>query len=150
MKVIFLQSVPNVAKTGDVKEVADGYARNLLIPKKLALKATPDAMKVAAAQIKAKARLMEEALKTASQLEGKAITLKAKAGEQGRLHGAITNADIAEEIKKATGLDIDKRKVELNEPIHGLGVYEINIRPAGEAVAKITVTVEEDTEQSAG
>lgn len=150
MKVIFLQNVTNVAKAGDVKEVSDGYARNLLIPRKLALKATPDAMKVAMAQIKAKSKLMEEALKTASQLDGKAITLKAKAGEGGRLHGAITNADIAEEIRKATGLDIDKRKIELNEPIHGLGVYEINVKPSGEAVAKVTVTVEEDVEPSAG
>lgn len=150
MKVIFLQNVSNVAKAGEVKDVSDGYARNYLIRRKLALKATPDAMKVAAAQIKSKAKLVEEAMKTASELDGKAITMKAKVGAEGRLHGAITNTDIAAEIQKATGLEIDKRKVELSAPIHQIGVYEVLVKPAGEAVAKMTVTVLEDTEQSAG
>jgi len=149
MRVIFLQSVKNVAKAGDVKEVADGYARNYLIPKKMALRATPGAEKMAAAQIKARAQLQDAAIETTNQLDGKVVTLKAKAGAEGKLHGAITNADIADEVQKLTGLEIDKRKVEIAEPIHQLGTYEVNIKLAGDAVAKITVMVVEDTEKGA-
>ncbi len=150
MKVIFVQDVKNVAKAGDIREVADGYARNYLIPKKMALRATPGAEKTAANQIKARAKLVEEAMQATSQLEGKEVTLKAKAGAEGKLHGSITNADIAGEIQKLTGLEVDKRKIEMAEPIHGLGVYQVNIRLSGEALAKITVNVVEDTETSAG
>lgn len=150
MKVIFLQNVQNVAKAGDIKEVADGYARNYLLPRKMALKATANAERIAAAQVKSQAKLAAEALDTTSQLEGKTVTLKAKAGAEGKLHGAITNADIAEEIKKLTGLEIDRRKIELTEPMHQLGNYIVNIKLGGEAAAKITVAVVEDTETSAG
>jgi large subunit ribosomal protein L9 len=150
MRVIFLQNVKNVARAGDIKDVADGYARNYLIPKKMALLATPGVKKIAAAQIQSRAQLVDEAVETTSQLEGKIVTLKARAGAEGKLHGAITNADIADEIQKATGLEVDKRKIELADPIHQLGTYEVNIRLAGEAVAKITVMVVEDTEKSAG
>jgi large subunit ribosomal protein L9 len=150
MKVIFLQNVKDIASAGEVKNVADGYARNYLLPKKLALMASPGAEKIAAKQIQAKAQLVEEAMATISQLDGKIVTLTAKAGAEGKLHGAITNTAIAEEIQKLTGLEIDKRKIELNDPIHALGTYEVNIKLAGEAEAKITVEVVEDTEPSAG
>jgi large subunit ribosomal protein L9 len=150
MRIIFLQNVKNVAKAGDVKEVADGYARNYLIPQKMALRATAGAERMAAAQIKAKAQLQDAAIETTSQLDGKVVTLKAKAGAEGKLHGAITNADIAEEVQKLTGLELDKRKIELAAPIHQLGTYEVNIKLTGDAAAKITVTVVEDTEQGAG
>jgi large subunit ribosomal protein L9 len=150
MKVIFLQPVSNVAKAGDVKEVADGYARNFLLPKKLALRATPDAQKIAAMQIKAREQLIAEAMQTTSQLDGKVVTMKAKAGAEGKLHGSITTADIAAEIQKLTGLEVDKRKIELAEPIHTVGTYNVSIKLAGEAEAKVTVNVLEDTEPSAG
>jgi large subunit ribosomal protein L9 len=150
MRVIFLQNLKNVAKAGDIKEVADGYARNYLIPRKMALRATPGAEKMAASRIKARVQLQDEAIETTSQLDGKMVSLKARAGAEGKLHGAITNSDIAEEIQKLTGLEIDKRKIELADPIHQLGTYEVNIRLAGDAIAKITVTVVEDKEQGAG
>jgi large subunit ribosomal protein L9 len=149
MRVIFIQNVQNVANAGDIREVADGYARNYLLPKKMALRATPGAEKIAAIQIKNRAQLMEEAMETTSQLDGKIVTLTAKAGAEGRLHGAVTNADIAEEIQKLTGLEVDKRKIELENPIHQLGTYEVNIKLSGEATAKINVEVVEDTENSA-
>lgn len=150
MKVIFLQNVPHMGKAGQVKEVADGYARNYLIPKKIALIATPGAEKIAADRIKAKTKLAEEAMDTVGQLNGATVALKAKVGAEGRLHGAITNADIAEEIQKLTGLDIDKRKIELDEPIHSIGSYEVTIKLSGDAETKITVDVAEETEESAG
>ena len=149
MKVIFLQDVTKVTKSGEVKEVADGYARNYLIPKKLALLAGPNAANIMAAQIKAKAQSEEGLHKLAEQLEGKEITLKAKAGAKGRLHGAITSADIATEIQKSLGANVDKRKIDL-ESLHQLGTYEITIKLAKDITPKIKVTVaEEEAESSA-
>ena len=149
MKVIFLQDVTKVAKSGEIKEVADGYARNYLIPKKLALLAGPNAANLMAAQLKAKAQSEEGLHKLAEQLEGKEITLKAKAGAKGRLHGAITSADIATEIQKSLGANVDKRKIDL-ESLHQLGTYEITIKLAKDITPKIKVTVaEEEAEPSA-
>jgi large subunit ribosomal protein L9 len=101
-------------------------------------------------QIKAREQLIAEAMQTTSQLDGKVVTMKAKAGAEGKLHGSITTADIAAEIQKLTGLEVDKRKIELAEPIHTVGTYNVSIKLAGEAEAKVTVNVLEDTEPSAG
>jgi len=144
MKVIFLQDVPHVAQAGDIKEVADGYGRNFLIPRKLAALANPQAI----SQIKTKdsinAGIKAELMELVRQLEGKEVNLKARAGAKDRLYGSITSADIAAELKNTTGLDIDKRKIELDEPIRQLGSYEIAIRLAGDIVPKISVTVTEE------
>ena len=151
MKIIFLQDVTNIAKAGEIKEVADGYARNFLIPKKLALLATPSATSILETQRKKEARNQEqmedELVELARQLEGKEINLKARVGAKGRLFGSITNADIASELNNA-GLDIDKKKIELDEPIHQLGSYEITIRLSKDIIPKIKVTVAE--EETAG
>jgi large subunit ribosomal protein L9 len=145
MKVIFLQDVPNVAQAGEVKEVADGYGRNFLIPRKLATLATPQVTSQTETKAqKMEARLTAELKELASQLEGKEVSLKAKAGAKERLYGSITSADIAAELNNTTGLDIDKRKIELDEPIRQLGSYEIAIRLAGDIVPKIRVTVTEE------
>jgi large subunit ribosomal protein L9 len=145
MKVIFLQDVPNVAQAGEVKEVADGYGRNFLIPRKLATLATPQVTSQTETKAqKMEARLTAELKELASQLEGKEVSLKAKAGAKERLYGSITSADIAAELNNTTGLDIDKRKIELDEPIRQLGSYEIAIRLAGDIVHKIRVTVTEE------
>jgi large subunit ribosomal protein L9 len=145
MKVIFLQDVPNVAQTGQVKEVADGYARNYLIPRKLAALAHHQA--VSQVEIKAKkieAHLTAELQELASQLEGKEVSLKAKAGAKDKLYGSITSADIAAELKNAAGLEIDKRKIELEEPIRQLGSYEVTVKLGQDVTPKIRVTVTEE------
>lgn len=150
MKVIFLEDVPKVGRAGEMKEVADGYARNFLIPRKLALQAKPRAMTAIEAQIKKNARLQAETeaqlLELANQLEGKEVTVKAKAGGKDRLYGAITATDIADELEKSAGVIIDKRKIELTEPIHQLGTYEVVIRLAKDKVPKIKVTVVREEE----
>ncbi|MFC1912238.1 50S ribosomal protein L9, partial [Chloroflexota bacterium] len=136
MKVVFLEDVPNVAEVGDIKEVADGYGRNYLIPRKLAVIADSQVTNIVEAQRKKKARLQAqieaEMKELAQKLEGQEVVLKAKAGATDRLYGSITNADIAEELGKNTGLEIDKRKIELPEPIREVGSYEIAVRLTGE------------------
>ena len=145
MKVVFLQDVSNVARAGEIKEVADGYGRNFLIPRKLALLASAQAVKAAEVQLeketRSQAQTETEILELANQLEGKEINLQARAGSQDRLYGSITTADIAAELENATGLVIDKRKIEMDESIHRVGSYEIAIRLAKDIIPKIKVTV---------
>jgi len=146
MRVIFLQDVPNVAKAGEIKEVAPGYARNFLIPKKLALVAKPQALSQVETikRTKVKEKEKEELAALAQQIEGKEITIKAKAGAKGRLYGSITSADIADGLGKSTALVIDKRKIELEEPIRQLGSYEVSIRLAKDILPKIRVNIIEE------
>ncbi|MDD5590790.1 MAG: 50S ribosomal protein L9 [Dehalococcoidales bacterium] len=148
MKVIFLEDVPRVARSGDIKEVADGYARNFLIPKKLALVADAAAIKLAEARCRAKARQQAETeaelQELARQIDGKEITLKARVGSKDRLYGSITSADIAVEMEKNEGIVIDKRKIDLEENIHQLGSYEITVRLGKEITPKIKVNVIEE------
>ena len=144
MKVVFLQDVPRVAKAGEIKEVADGYARNFLIPKKLALLAKPQAISQLETMGRTEAREDTELAALAQQIEGKEVNIKAKAGAKDRLYGSITSADIAAELGKSTGLVIDKRKIELEEPIRHLGSYEVAIRLAKDIVPRIKVSVTEE------
>jgi len=146
MKVIFLQDVPNVARAGEIKEVADGYGRNFLIPKKLALLAKSPASIIESQhkiKVQSQAENRAKMVELAQQLEGKEIILQARAGAKDQLYGSITHADIASELNKTTGADIDKRKIELAEPIRQLGSYEVAIRLAGDIIPKIKVTVKE-------
>ena len=149
MKVIFLQDVPNVARVGEIKKVADGYAKNFLIPNKLALLVTPSATSTIEAQRRitehSQAQIVAEVTEMAHQLEGKEITLKAKTGAKDRLFGSITSADIASELQNTTGLVVDKKKIELAEPIRQLGSYEIAIKLAKDTAPKIKVIVEKET-----
>jgi len=145
MKVIFLQDVPNVAQAGQVKEVANGYARNYLIPRKLAAMAQPQAVsRIEASTKKIEARLTGELNELAGKLEGKKVSLKAKAGAKEKLYGSITSADIAAELKNVTGIEVDKRKIELEEPIRQLGSYEITIKLGKDIAPKVRVTVTEE------
>ena len=143
MRVIFLEDVPNVARAGEIKEVANGYGRNFLIPKKLALLANSPATSQIEVQPKltAQDQTEDELVKLANQLEGREITLKARVGAKDRLYGSITNADIVAELQNIAGVAVDKRKVELVEPIRQLGSYEVAIRLARDIVPKIKVTV---------
>lgn len=148
MKVIFLEDVPNVARSGDIKEVADGYARNFLIPKKLALIADSAAIKLAEARRRAKARQQAETeaemQELAKQIDGREIILKARVGSNDRLYGSITSTDIAAEMEKSEGIVIDKRKIDLEENIHQLGSYEITVRLGMEITPKVKVKVIEE------
>lgn len=147
MKVVFLQDVANVARAGEVKEVANGYGRNFLIPQKLALLARPEVMHNIGAQIEAKARSQAqtgtELRELAGHLEGREIILQARTGGTDQLYGSITAADIATELESATGFVVDKKKIELGESIRHLGSYEVAIRLAKEIVPKIKITVTE-------
>ena len=145
MKVIFLEDVPRVAKAGEIKEVNDGYGRNFLIPQNLAVAASPSALSMVEGQMKRRARIQAqteaEYAEMAKQLDGKEITLKARVGAKERLYGSVTSADIAEEIQNSMGLVVDKRKIELAEPIHQVGRYEMEIRLAKDIVSHIVVNV---------
>lgn len=147
MKVIFLQDVPNVALAGEIKEVASGYGRNFLIPRKLALPANSPALSTIRTQLKTEAtsqvQTEDRLAELTQQLEGKEITLKARAGAKDRLYGSITSADIASELQNTSGVVIDKRKIELTEPIRQLGSYEVAIKLAKDIIPKIKVTVTE-------
>jgi len=145
MRVIFLEDVPKVARAGEIKEVADGYGRNFLIPRKLALLASPESINAVGVKLKGQARreaqTEAEMVEVANQLDGKEISLEALSGSKDRLYGSITTADIADELEKAFGVAVDKRKIEIAEPIHELGSYEVEIRLAKDIAPKITVTV---------
>ena len=143
MRVIFLENVPNVARAGEIKEVANGYGRNFLIPQKLALLANPPATNQVEIQrkIAAKNQTDDALVKLASQLEGREVTLKARVGAKDRLYGSVTGADIAAELQNSGGLAVDKRKIELAEPIRQLGSYEVVIRLAKDIMPKIKVTI---------
>jgi large subunit ribosomal protein L9 len=144
MRVVFLQDVPRVAKAGEIKEVADGYARNFLIPRKLALLAKPQAISRLETREIPETKEDTELAALARQIEGKEVNIKAKAGAKDRLYGSITSADIAAELSNSTGLVIDKRKIELEEPIRQLGNYEVAIRLAKDIVPRIRVSVTEE------
>lgn len=147
MKVVFLQEVLDVAQAGEIKEVANGYARNFLIPRNLAARADPRMMNNIEAQIKTRARLSAqteaEMTKLGSILDGTEIVLKARVGLQDRLYGSITPSDIAAELEKVTGAVVDRRKIELESPIRQLGNYQVPIRLTREVIPRITLTVVE-------
>lgn len=151
MKVIFLEDIPNVASAGDVKNVSDGYARNYLLPRKLAVLATPgearrvESIKKAASARVAKAEEGHRAL--AQHISGLTVTLTAKAGEGGRLYGSVTSADIAQKLSALIGYEIDKRKVELAEPLKALGAFDVPVKlsPTVEAKARVVVEAEGGT-----
>lgn len=148
MRVVLLQDVPGLGREGEVREVADGFGRNHLLPKRLAELATPVLLKKVEAQQRAEARRQllvdAEMASLAQTVDGLVLTVKARVGTQDRLYGAITSGDIVEEIHRLTGHDIDKRKIELEEPIRQLGEYEVSIRLSLELVPKVKVIVEEE------
>jgi large subunit ribosomal protein L9 len=145
MKVIFMEDVPNVGKAGQIKDVADGYGKNYLLPHKLAMPARAGDIKNVEAQIKARARVAantEAEMKAlAAELENKEIIIKAKVGQQDRLYGSITSADIAAGLESSLKAIVDKRKIELAEPIRTVGSYEVPIKLGKDITTKIKVTV---------
>ncbi len=150
MRVIFLEDVPNVARAGEIKEVANGYGRNYLIPKKLAAPAVAEAINVLEAKIasqeRSEVKTEAELIELAAQIDGREIFIEARSGGKDRLYGSITATDIASELETVTNLAIDKRKIKLDEPINQLGSYEITIRLAKDIVPRIKVTVTEKSD----
>lgn len=132
MKVILLQDVKNIGRKNDVVDVAEGYARNFLIPRGMAQEATSGNLRQRkqerAAQAQRQEREETEAREAAAKLEQHAIVMKVKAGEGGRLFGSVTAADIAAEVKSQTGVDVDRRRIDLREPLKTLGVHELSVR----------------------
>lgn len=147
MKVIFLQDVKGQGKKGEVKEVSEGYARNFLLPKGLVQIATTGAAKTLeqmnAAADKKKEREKQEAQALAAKLSEMTVVIKAKAGEGGRLFGAITSKQIAEALEKQK-IVIDKRKIELDEPIRTLGVTKVPLKLYPEVKGTLSVQVSEE------
>ncbi len=150
MEVLLLQDVDRLGSAGEVKRVADGYARNYLFPKNLAVLATPGAIKQAKLRQEAMARRRERELSTAQALaqalDGQVVTFQARAGESDRLYGSITSANIAEALSAQVGQEVDRRKIELEEPLKELGTHAVTIRLAAGAEAKVTVVIEREEE----
>ena len=150
MKVIFIADVPNVARAGQTKEVANGYARNFLFPRKLAVLASSQAAASVETHLKklSKQRAIEEAemSELAKKINGVELTLKAKTGEKGKLYGSVTNNDIAEALSREIAREIDKKRVDLAEPIRLVGVYDVTIKFTHDINAVVTVTVMSDAE----
>ena len=147
MKVILLQDVKGKGKKGQMLEVSDGYARNFMLPKKLAIEATPDAINTmrmndkAAAEKAAKERA--EALDISKKLRAMTVVVKAKGGGAGRLFGSVTNQEIADALEKNAGIKLDKRKIVISDPIKSVGTYTVNCKLGYEITAPLTVKIEE-------
>lgn len=147
MKVILLQDVKGKGKKGQLLEVSDGYARNFMLPKKLAIEATPDAVNTmrmndkAAAEKAAKERA--EALEISKKLREMTLTVTAKGGGAGRLFGSVTNQEIADALKAKSGIALDKRKIVLSDTIKSVGTYTVTCKLGYEISAPLTVKIEE-------
>jgi large subunit ribosomal protein L9 len=145
MRVVFLDNVDGVALAGDIKNVADGYARNFLIPRKLATAATPAEVQRAAAvarKIQAEQAKKDVAAQTvADRINEKVISITARVGEQGRLYGSVTSNDIAEQLTKLAGTEIEHRQVQLAAPIKDIGSHELTVTFTRNVKAQVTIEV---------
>ena len=146
MKVIFLEDIPHVANTGDVKEVKTGYARNYLLPRKLAVAATYQEMarlesirKIGLVRL---SKLKEGAQALAERLESASIVLKVRSGPTGRLYGAVTNAMVAQELSTMMEVEFDRRDVQLEDTIHELGSFQARVKLHPELTTTVTLAVE--------
>ena len=148
MKIILRQDVPKLGDKGTVQTVADGYARNYLIPQGLAVVATAGELKTLAENQKVAdrkiARQEAELQSLADRIAGKTLTFEARSGEGGRLYGSITNADIAEKLGEIVGAEIDRRKIVLDESIRTTGEHTVTVHLVGKLRPEITVVVNGD------
>lgn len=152
MEVLLLRDVDGLGEAGEVKRVADGYGRNFLIPRGLAVMASPGAIKQAQqahqVALRRENKELQEAQSLAQALDGLSVTFQARAGDTDRLYGSITKANIAEALEAMLGQEVDRRKIELDESIKDLGTHAVTIRLAPGAEAKITVVVEREEEEA--
>lgn len=150
MKVILLQDVDGLGKAGDLKDVADGYARNYLLRRHLAAGATPTLLanhkQHIAAQARKQEKQVEEHRQLAERLAQVTLTFKARVGRQGRLYGSITSQDIASGLRDAEGLTVDRRLIDLSSPIRSVGNYPIVVKIAPKLEPRITVNVVDENE----
>lgn len=147
MKVILLQDVKGKGKKGQMLEVSDGYARNYMLPRKIAIEATVDAMNTKKMNDKAEAeriaREKAEAMEISKKLREMVLTVTAKGGGAGRLFGSVTNQEIADALKAKTGIALDKRKIVIFDPIKTVGTFTVNCKLGYEITAPLTVKIEE-------
>ena len=145
MKVVLREDVENLGQKGDLLEVSDGYARNFLVPRGLALKATKGIIKQAEGMRRSRearaARDRGTAEEVAARLAGARLELRARAGEGGKLFGSVTGADVADAVFAQTGVELDRRKIELAEPLKELGPAEIVVRLHPDVLATLQVEV---------
>ena len=151
MKVVLLEDIPGRGRAGQMKEVSKGYAKNFLLPRGLALIATPSIVKQVESRLE-KEKLeesidRERLVELAQQIEGKEIRFKARMGAGERLFGSITAADVAEELSRAIGSVVDKKKIDLEKPFRQAGSHEIAVKLASDIKPKITVVIEEEEEK---
>ena len=147
MKVILLQDVKGKGKKGQMIEVSDGYARNYMLPRKMAVEATTDAVNTMRMNDKAAAekaaRERAEAMEISGKLRQMTLVVKAKGGGAGRLFGSVTNAEIADALAKNSGIKLDKRKIVISDPIKSVGTYTVQCKLGYEITAPLTVKIEE-------
>jgi len=152
MKVVLLEDVPGKGRAGEIREVSKGYAKNFLLPRGLALIATPAVKKRVELRLE-KERLeesvdREKLVELAQQIEGKEIRFKARIGAGERLFGSITAADVAEELSGTIGSVVDKKKIDIEKPFRQTGSYEIAVKLASDIRPKITVVIEEEEKET--
>jgi large subunit ribosomal protein L9 len=149
MEIILRETIDNLGRAGQVVKVADGYARNYLLPKKLAYVATPGNLKVIEAErqslLRKESKQKEDAEKVQQMLEAVEVTIRRKVGEQNALYGSVTNADVAEALEKK-GFEIEKRKIHMDDHIKTVGEFSIPIRLFKDVTAHIKLKVEPETE----
>lgn len=147
MEIILLQDVKSLGKKGEIVKVNDGYARNFILPKKLGIEKTDKALHELklqkAAEEKRQQEILEEAQALAKNIEAGSITLKMKAGEGGRTFGSVSTKEIAVALKDQLKLEIDKKKLQLADPIRNFGTYHVPVRLHPKVTAEVTVKVEQ-------
>lgn len=145
MKIILLEDVKKLGKKGDVLEVKDGYAKNSLIPQGLATEATNTSLNQRNLKVQADKRRKDEELAQAQEIGGKLnnkeIKIAVKVGDSGKLFGSVTNKEIAEQIQKQLGHEIDRKKITLSEPIKALGTYKVSVKIHPKVTATINVSL---------
>lgn len=152
MKVLLVQDIDKLGQAGEVKEVAGGFGRNYLIPKGFAVLATRSQVRQAEERLRAQKKREEVARRDAqgiaNQIGGKTLRFEARVGELGRLYGSVTSSDIASKIQEQIGIEVDRRKIELDEPIKRIGIYPVTIRIMGGIEAVVNVVVEAEGSES--
>ena len=148
MKVILIEDVKSLGKKGEICDISDGYARNFIIPKKKGVEATPENLNNLKLRNANEAKVAQENLENAqalaSQLAGKAVEMKVRVGEGGKLFGAIASKEIAQAVKEQTGLELDKKKIVLNEPIKTLGDHTVKVKLHKDVSASLLIRVVEE------
>lgn len=151
MKIILTKDIDKLGSFGDIVNVKDGYAKNYLMPNGLAILATPGNIKqseiLKKSRIKAEAKNIKEATDIANELDGTKLIFKVKSSAEGKLYGSITNKDIAEKILSFKKIEIDRKKIELEDTLKETGVYEVEIRLYKDIKCNVTVSIEADKKQ---